>query len=186
MFPAITDKSKQIRANHGKSEAIRNCRKVQRNVKQQGRHWHIRRSRFKFSSHFSQCMILSASVLNSQNSVVTCWQYWLCKIILVGRLKVWQPLQKVFDGRWLAWHSYLRFYWKMRLIVSVLWQEEGFPLGISLCSGYILLYIPTQVTIQTFSMTTPALTFLGDQYWKSWFSVLPRLLGNTGKYYPVD
>ena len=42
-------------------------------------------------------------------------------------------------------------------------KPEGFPEG----SGYISLYILTIVTIQTFSMTTPGLTFLGDQYWKS-------------------
>ena len=41
-------------------------------------------------------------------------------------------------------------------------KPEGFPKG----PGYISLYFPTQVTIQTFSITTPALTFLGDQYWK--------------------
>ena len=59
------------------------------------------------------------------------------------------------------------------------------PKGFSKSSGYISLYIPTRLTIQTFSITTPALTFLGDQYLKSWFTVLLRQLGNTGKYYPV-
>ena len=34
-------------------------------------------------------------------------------------------------------------------------------------TGYISLYFLTQVTIKTFSITNPALTFLGDQYWKS-------------------
>ena len=34
-------------------------------------------------------------------------------------------------------------------------QPEGFPEG----SGYISLYILTQVTIQTFSITTQALSF---------------------------
>ena len=42
-------------------------------------------------------------------------------------------------------------------------KPEGFPEG----SGYILLYFLTRVTVQTFSITNPALTFLGDQYWKS-------------------
>ena len=41
-------------------------------------------------------------------------------------------------------------------------KPEGFPEG----SFYISSYIPTPVTIQTFPITTPALTFLGDQYWK--------------------
>ena len=59
------------------------------------------------------------------------------------------------------------------------------PKGFSKGSGYISLYIPTRLTIQTFSITTPALTFLGDQYGKSWFTVLLRQLGNTGKFYPV-
>ena len=36
-------------------------------------------------------------------------------------------------------------------------KPEGYPEG----SGYISLYIPTQITIQTFSITTPALSFLG-------------------------
>ena len=35
-------------------------------------------------------------------------------------------------------------------------KVEGFPEG----SGYISSYIPNQVTIKTFSITTPALTFL--------------------------
>ena len=35
-------------------------------------------------------------------------------------------------------------------------KPEGFPKG----TGYISSYILTQVTIQTFSLTTPALTFL--------------------------
>ena len=35
-------------------------------------------------------------------------------------------------------------------------KPQGFPEG----SGYISSYIPTQVTIQTFSITTPALPFL--------------------------
>ena len=61
-------------------------------------------------------------------------------------------------------------------------KPEGFPEG----SGYISSYIPTRVTIQTFSITALALTVLGDQYWKSWFSVLLCLLDNTGKYCPVD
>ena len=39
-------------------------------------------------------------------------------------------------------------------------KPEGFPEG----SGYISSYFLTQVTIQTFSITNPALTFLGDQY----------------------
>ena len=47
-------------------------------------------------------------------------------------------------------------------------QPEGFPEGL----GYNSLYIRIQVIIQTFSITTSAMTFLGDQYWKSWFSVL--------------
>ena len=61
-------------------------------------------------------------------------------------------------------------------------NPEGFPKG----SGYILLYFPTWVPIQSFSITTPALTFLGVKYWKSWFSVLLQQLGKTGKYCPVD
>ena len=51
-------------------------------------------------------------------------------------------------------------------------KPKGFPEG----SGYISLYIPTRVTIQTFSITTPALTLLEinigrvySQYcWDSW------------------
>ena len=87
------------------------------------------------------------------------------------------------------------------IIVSVLWWEEGYTMKYSLSpreiprakpegfpegSGYISLYFLTWVKIQTFSITNPALTFLGDQYLKNWFSVLLRQLGNTGKYYPVD
>ena len=82
--------------------------------------------------------------------------------------------------------------------VTVLWREEGCTMKYSLNqreilwakpeevpkgSGYISLYFLTWVTIQTFSITYAALPFLEDQYWKSWFSVL---LGNTGKYCPVD
>ena len=85
--------------------------------------------------------------------------------------------------------------------VYVLWCKEGYtmkysvsPRGIRRAKlqgfteglGYISLYFPTWVTLQTFSITTPALTFLGDQYCKSWFSVLFQQLGNTGKYCPVD
>ena len=81
--------------------------------------------------------------------------------------------------------------------VSVLWLEEGYTMKYSLSlreiprakpkgfpkgSGYISTYFPTWVTIQTFSITTLVLTFLGDQYCKSWFSVLLRQLGNLGKY----
>ena len=86
-------------------------------------------------------------------------------------------------------------------IASVLWREEGYTMKNSLrqreipgamsevfCkgSGNIWSYIPTWITIQTFSITTSALTFLGDQYWKSWFSVLLRQLANAGKYWPID
>ena len=39
-------------------------------------------------------------------------------------------------------------------------KPEGFPGG----SGYILSYFMTQVTMQTFSNTNQAITFLGDQY----------------------
>ena len=42
---------------------------------------------------------------------------------------------------------------------------------------YISFYILTQVTMQIFLITTPALTFLEDQYWNSLFSVLLRQLG---------
>jgi hypothetical protein len=49
-------------------------------------------------------------------------------------------------------------------IYNEIWEEpEGFPEG----SGYISSYFLTRVTIQTFSITNPALAFLGDQYWKS-------------------
>ena len=41
-------------------------------------------------------------------------------------------------------------------------RPEGFPKG----SDYISSNIPTEVTIQTFSITILALTFLGNQYWK--------------------
>ena len=61
-------------------------------------------------------------------------------------------------------------------------KPKGFPEG----WGSISLYFLTQVTIQTISITNPALTFLGDHYWKSWFSVLLWQLGNTGKHCPVD
>ena len=47
-------------------------------------------------------------------------------------------------------------------------------------------FLRAQVTIQTFLITNTALTFLGYQYWKSWFSVLHQQLGYTRKYYPVD
>ena len=85
--------------------------------------------------------------------------------------------------------------------VSVLWREEGYTMKYSLSpreiprpkaegfpegSGYISLSFLTLVAIQTFSITNPALTCLGDQYWKSWFSVWLWQLGNTGKYCPVD
>ena len=40
-------------------------------------------------------------------------------------------------------------------------KPEGFLEGLS---GYISLYFLTLVTIQTFSITNPGLTFLGDQY----------------------
>ena len=70
--------------------------------------------------------------------------------------------------------------------VSVLWQKDGYileyslrlreiprakPKGFPEGSGYISVYFLTWVTIQTFSITNPALTFPGDQYWKSRFSV---------------
>ena len=42
-------------------------------------------------------------------------------------------------------------------------KAVGFPEG----SGYISLYFLTRVTIRTFSMTNPALTFPGDQNWMS-------------------
>ena len=42
-------------------------------------------------------------------------------------------------------------------------KPEGFPEGLD----YISSYIRTRVTMQTFSITTPTLNFLGDQYWKS-------------------
>ena len=89
----------------------------------------------------------------------------------------------------------------IRKRVSVLWQEEGYamkyslnqreiltakPEGFTEGAGYISLYFLTQITIQTFSLTTSALTFLGEQYWRSWFSLLLRQLGNMGKYCPVD
>ena len=61
-------------------------------------------------------------------------------------------------------------------------KPKEFPEGL----GYISLYIPTRVTIQTFSMATQALTFLGDQYWNSCVSVLLRQLGTTGNSNPVD
>ena len=38
------------------------------------------------------------------------------------------------------------------------------PKAIPEGSGYISSYFLTQVTIQKFSITNPALTFLGDQY----------------------
>ena len=40
-------------------------------------------------------------------------------------------------------------------------KAEGFSEG----SGYISSYFLTRVTIQTFSIKNPALTYLGDQYW---------------------
>ena len=49
-------------------------------------------------------------------------------------------------------------------------KSKGFPEGL----GYISLYIPTRVTIQTFPITTPTLSFL------------EAFLGNTGKYCLVD
>ena len=39
----------------------------------------------------------------------------------------------------------------------------------------------TDILNYNFSIVLP-----GDQYLKSWFSVLLRQLGNTGKFYPVD
>ena len=54
-------------------------------------------------------------------------------------------------------------------------------------------YFPTyseiwspDLPLQTFSIKTPALTFLGEKYWKSRFPVLLQELGNTGKYCPAD
>ena len=61
-------------------------------------------------------------------------------------------------------------------------KPKVFPEG----SGYISSYFLTRVTIQTFLITNPTLTFLGDQYWKSLFTVLLLQVGNTGKYCPVD
>ena len=105
--------------------------------------------------------------------------------------------------------SIVPIYWILQLFAkgfdsnteSVLWREEvytmkytlslreiprakpeGFPEGL----GYIPSYFQTRVTIQTFLITTSALTFLGDQYWKSWFFVLLRQLDNTKKYFLVD
>ena len=49
-------------------------------------------------------------------------------------------------------------------------------------SGYISLYYLTQVTIQTFLIRNPALTFMDDQYWKSSLSVFLGQLCNKGKY----
>ena len=104
-------------------------------------------------------------------------------------------------------HNYQNFYfffiffiWLVdytKHCISVLWQEEGYtmkyrlslrakPKGFPEGLGYISSYFPTLVTKQTFSITTQALTFLGVQYWKGWFSELLRQLGNTGKYCPVD
>ena len=55
-------------------------------------------------------------------------------------------------------------------------KPEEFPKG----SSYISLYFRTQFTMQTLSITNPALTFLGGL-----FSILLLQLGNTGKYFPV-
>ena len=41
-------------------------------------------------------------------------------------------------------------------------KPEGFPMD----SGYFSQYIPTQITIHTFSISIPVLSFLGEQYWK--------------------
>ena len=83
---------------------------------------------------------------------------------------------------------------------TVVWQDEGYSMKYSLSpreiprskpkgfpegSGYVSSYFLTRVTIQTFLITNLALTFLGDQYWKNWFSVLLWLLGNTGKFCSV-
>ena len=84
-----------------------------------------------------------------------------------------------------------KFERRLGTLVSVLWREEGYtvkysrspkeiprakPKGFPESSGYILAYIPTRVTIQTYSITISKLSFLEDQYWKSWFSVLLLLL----------
>ena len=42
-------------------------------------------------------------------------------------------------------------------------KPEGFPVGFDYISSYFL----TQVRIQTFSITIPAIIFLGDQNWNS-------------------
>ena len=83
------------------------------------------------------------------------------------------------------------------MTVSILWQEEGYtvkyglspkeipranPKGFPEGSGYISPYIPTRVTIQTFSITIPVLCFLGEKYWESWFSLL---LWTLRQYFPV-
>ena len=89
-------------------------------------------------------------------------------------------------------------WWKHCPIESVLWQEEGYTMKYSLSprgnpkgSGYISSYIPTQVKIQTLSITTPALTFLeinidsrilpiaatAGQYGK----ILPSRVSNSGE-----
>ena len=124
-------------------------------------------------------------------------------------------IQKLWKADIWTWYSYDLVFYDVNFsvaydrsrtlgdtsFVSVFWQEEGYMMKYSLSSreiprakpkgfpegsGYISLYILTWVTIQTFSITTLALTVLGDQYWKSWFSVLLCLLGNTRKYCPVD
>jgi hypothetical protein len=51
----------------------------------------------------------------------------------------------------------------MKYSLSSRAKPEEFPEG----SGYISSYFLTRVTIETFSITNPALTIMGDKYWKS-------------------
>ena len=65
---------------------------------------------------------------------------------------------------------------------DIQWSPRDFQRAQAIYHGFF----PIWVTIKTFSITTPAFIFLGNQYWKSWFSALLRQLGNTGKYCSVD
>ena len=55
----------------------------------------------------------------------------------------------------------MKYSLNLREILRV--KPKGFPEG----SVYISSHFLTKVTIQTFSITNPALTFMGDQDWKS-------------------
>ena len=90
------------------------------------------------------------SICSHQNCTVGVFWHTLS----IMQEKHWKNL---FEIEWLYWLYCLAAQWYTE---SVLWREEGYTVKYSLSprdfpegSGYISPYIPTRVTIQTFSIT---------------------------------